>query len=96
MYNLPKKRTAESWKEFFTKNVDHVEGTDIPPPMSGLKQFLATLHAAWVELYDAARGKSGKEGYIIIVMVLILVVVFGGMVALCFLPAKRVPRRKQQ
>jgi hypothetical protein len=96
MYNLPKKRTAESWKQFLTGDIDNVEGTDIPPPMSGLQQFLATLYAAWVELSDAARGKSGTEGYIIIVMVLILVVVFGGMVALCFLPAKKVPSNKRE
>lgn len=96
MYYLPKKRTAESWKQFLTKDINNVEGTDIAPPMSGLEQFLATLHAAWVELHDAAMGKSGKEGFIIIVLVLILVVVFGGMVALCFLPAVKVPRKKQQ
>lgn len=95
MFKVPGKRNAETWKHFLTEEIKNAEGNVIPPPMSGMEQFIATLQAAGTELYDAARGNSGTEGYLIIAMVLILVLVTGGMVALCFLPAKKVPRTKQ-
>lgn len=86
MFKVPGKRNAETWKHFLTEEIKNAEGNVIPPPMSGMEQFIATLQAAGTELYDAARGNSGTEGYLIIAMVLILVLVTGGMVALCFLP----------
>ena len=95
MFKVPGKRNAETWKHFLTEDITNAEGNVIPPPMSGMEQFIATLQAAGTELYNAAKGNSGTEGYLIIAMVLILVIVAGGMVALCFLPAKKMPRTKQ-
>lgn len=91
MYSVTGKRNAETWKFFLTKGVDQVKDTaaPIPPPLTPFDQFVKTLKAAGRELKDAASGKQGSEGYMIVALVFILVLVLGGLISLFFLPAKK-------
>lgn len=91
MYKVSGKRDAETWKFFLTDGFDAVKDNSlpIPPPISGMDQFLKTLKAAAREFTDAASGKQGSEGYLIVAMISILVLVMGGLVSLCFLPATK-------
>jgi len=85
------KRDAETWKSFLTDGIHSVKdsGVPIPPPMSGMDQFVKTLQAAGREFVDAASGNQGSEGYLIVALISILVLVMGGLISLCFLPAKK-------
>lgn len=98
MYAVTGKRDAETWKFFLTDGIHSVEDSamPIPPPMTGMDQFVKTLQAAGRELMDAASGKQGSEGYLIVAMISILVIVFGGLISLCFLPAKETTTTKKK
>ena len=90
LYRYNGKRDAESIKEFIVNGIQEMEGEDIPTPPSQFKHVLKTVKAVGLELYDAALGKSGMAGYGIIVMVGVLLSIFIGIIAMCFMPAKKI------
>lgn len=94
MYAISGKRNAETWKSFLLEGVTEMSGAPIPPPLSALDEFVKTLQAAGREFVDAVAGKSGSEGYLIVAMISIIVLVMGGLVSLCFLPAKQITTRR--
>lgn len=92
MYTITGKRDAETWKFLLTDGFEEQlkdKAMPIPPPMSGVEQFLKTLKAAGREFVDAASGNQGSEGYLIVALISISFLVMGGLVSLCFLPAKK-------
>lgn len=98
MYAVTGKRDYETWKFFLTDGIHSVEdsGVSIPPPLSGMDQFIKTLKDAGREFMNAASGKQGSEGYLIVALISILVLVIGGLISLCFLPAKKTSAKKGQ
>jgi len=90
LYRYTGKRDYDSIKEFVTSGIDSMEGEEIPTPPSKFEAHMKTLKAIGLELYDAAMGKSGAAGYAILVMVAMLMSIFGAIIAMCFMPAKKI------
>ena len=97
MYSVSGKRDAETWKFFLLEGIEdtRIIGAPIPPPLSAMDHFLKTLQDAGREFMDAASGKSGSEGYLIVAMIFVILLVMGGLVSLCFLPAKKTTPKKK-
>ena len=68
----------------------------IPPPLTAFGQSLKTLKAAGREFWDAASGNQGSEGYLIVALISISMLVVGGLVSLFFLPAKQMNTKKKK
>jgi hypothetical protein len=99
MYPIKGKRNAETWKHLLTDGFDKKlkdTAMPIPPPLTGLDQFLKTLEAAGREFWDAASGNQGSEGYLIVALISISMLVMGGLVSLFFLPAKKTNTKKKK
>jgi len=90
LYRYNGKRDYESIKDFITNGIQNMEGEDIPPTPSQFKFVLKTIKAVGLELYDAALGKSGIVGYAILAMVAMLMAIFIGIIAMFFMPAKKI------
>jgi len=95
VYTYKGKRDYDSLKTFvlgdFDTKSDTYNARAIPPPPSSLQEYTAIFKAIGLELKDAALGKSGSTGYALICMVgivSILVIMFMGLIASIFLPAK--------
>jgi thiol-disulfide isomerase/thioredoxin len=110
VYTYKGKRDFDSLKEFVLGGFDATAGTHdsrsshpynarpIPPPVSAIQEYLGILKAIGLELKDAAMGKSGPAGYALICMigiVSILVIMFLGMIATMFIPAKRSATKRE-
>jgi thiol-disulfide isomerase/thioredoxin len=97
LYRYSGKRDYESIKEFINAvgmkeegGRVQIIGEEIPPPPSQWQSWVKMTKAVGLELYDAALGKSGKAGYAILAMVGMLMTMFVGIFAMCFMPAKKV------
>ena len=93
LYRYFGKRTTEGMTQFIQSVMDGTtteEGEPIPSPPTAWEQTVKIAKAAGLELYDAAMGKSGTVGYAIIGMLVILLLIFGGILSLFFLPARKV------
>ena len=89
LYKYTGKRDYESMKEFISNGIDALEGEEIPLPPSQLEAWMKMCKAIGLELYDAATGKSGPAGYAIILFVAMLVAMFGFIISMFFMPAKK-------
>jgi thiol-disulfide isomerase/thioredoxin len=99
MYPIKGKRNAETWKHLLTDGFDEKlkdTAMPIPPPLTGLDQFFKTLKAAGREFWDAASGNQGSEGYLIVALISISMLVMGGLLSLFFLPAKKTNTKKKK
>ena len=89
LYEYNGKRDYESLKEFVLSGFESVEAKSIPPPPSVLGSYLKLFKAICLELRDAAMGKAGATGYAILALVGSLLFIFGSIIAMFFMPAKK-------
>lgn len=86
MYRYMGKRQFTPIKSFVMKGYENQgDGEDIPPKPTFLSQFVLIGKAVWVELYDAALGRSGAAGYAMVVLTGILIGLFGFFLIFLFL-----------
>lgn len=90
LYEYSGKRSYESLKEFVLDGFEKVEAKSIPPPPSVLESYVKLFKAICLELRDAAMGKSGTTGYAILTLVGSLLFIFGSIIAMFFMPAKKI------
>ena len=89
MYAYNGKREYESMKEFLLGGFDQTTAMNIPPPPGAFEYYVKLFQAIGLELKDAALGKSGATGYAIIALVGLLMSIFGFIIAMFFMPAKK-------
>jgi len=78
MYRYKGKRQYTLIKSFVLKGYENMgDGETIPPKPTFLSQFGLIGKAIWIELYDAALGKSGMAGYAIVVLMGLLIGLLG-------------------
>ena len=89
LYRYTGKRDYEAMKEFILSAEGSNESEEIPSPPSPLEAWLKTFKAIGMELYDAALGKHGPAGYAILLFVSMLTSMFGYILSMFFMPAKK-------
>jgi len=89
MYAYRGQRDYESIKEFILSGFENAPAFSIPPPPTALEYYVKLFQAVGLELVDAAMGKSGATGYAIIVLVVLLMSIFGFIISMFFMPAKK-------
>ena len=90
LYYYKGKRDYQSIKEFVLEGFEAEVGETIPRPPSAIDQVLKLLEAVYLELRDAATGKSGPEGYAIIILLCVFFTLFFGLLAMFFLLVKKI------
>jgi hypothetical protein len=81
-------------KEFLLEGVPAMEGLTMPAPLGAVTEFLQTIQAAVLELYDLVNGKSGVAGIGIVVLLALFFGIFIMLLAMCFMPATKVKKKK--
>ena len=92
LYHFDGKRDYESLKEFLLGGFEQSQTQAIPPIPSTVEYYVKLSQAIVLELKDAALGKSGMAGYAIIVLVAALMSIFGFIIAMFFMPAKKMKK----
>mmetsp|Transcript_2408 Transcript_2408/g.3578 ORF Transcript_2408/g.3578 Transcript_2408/m.3578 type:complete len:209 (+) Transcript_2408:126-752(+) len=88
-YKYTGKRKYAPMKKFVMKEFWIDEGVIIPPTPTALKEAYLLSKAVGLELWDAATGKNGMVGVIMVVMIGIFVFLFVGLLLFCFYPVKQ-------
>lgn len=89
LYEYNGQRDYESLKEFVLRGFQGVGAKTIPAPPGALEYWLKLFTAIGLELRDAAMGKAGFTGYAIIVLVALLLSIFGFIISMFFMSAKK-------
>lgn len=71
-----------------------MEGQAMPAPLGAMTEFLQTMKAAGLELYDLVSGKSGVAGIGIAVLMALFFGIFIMLVAMCFIPGSKEKGKK--
>lgn len=89
LYEYSGKHDYESLKSFLLGGFEKEVSKSIPSPPSAVEYYLKLMKTIGHELSDAAMGKAGMTGYAIIVLVGLLMAIFGSIIAMFFMPAKK-------
>lgn len=89
LFDYNGQRDYESLKSFLLGGFEKEVAKTIPPPPSTVEYYLKLFQAIGLELLDAAMGKSGATGYAIIALVGMLMAIFGFIISMFFMPAKK-------
>ena len=92
LYEYNGKRDYEPLKSFLLGGFEKQVALTIPPPPSTAEYYIKLFKAIGLELKDAAMGKAGATGYAIIVMVGMLMAIFGFIISMFFMPAKKLKK----